>query len=269
MNNIIGVKTNCYQGFSNEETFRGISQAGFKYVELSATVGCNTGISRFESFSSLCKSKQLLEKYHLIPIGLGGHTNIMEKDIKQDLINNIRLAHFFGCKYFITSVSIPKGNENIDDQIIANNIKEYIPYLEANNIILVIELHNRHNSGYKLNHLCKLVNSDLVKINYDTGNAIYCGKENVEEVYQDIEDNIDNIAYMHIKDKAGEDDEWNFPALGKGNIDFARIFKILQKHHNDCPLIVEIEFTPQPITDVQEVDKALLDSQQYINKTIK
>ena len=41
-------------------------------------------------------------------------------------------------------------------------------------------------------------------------------------------------AYIHIKDKGGRDDAWDFPALGKGHIDFPAIFEELERAGNDA-----------------------------------
>jgi sugar phosphate isomerase/epimerase len=69
---------------------------------------------------------------------------------------------------------------------------------------------------------------------------------------------------MHIKDKIGGFKEWNFPALGKGHVDFPGIFKLLDEAANDCPLSIEIEFTDAGSKDLNEVNQAVLDSYNYL-----
>ena len=39
MNRIIAMNSNTYHGFSLEEAVRGIADAGFRYIELTATKG--------------------------------------------------------------------------------------------------------------------------------------------------------------------------------------------------------------------------------------
>ncbi|MCK9177210.1 MAG: sugar phosphate isomerase/epimerase, partial [Clostridiales bacterium] len=100
-----------------------------------------------------------------------------------------------------------------------------------------------------------------VKINYDTANAIFYGDV---DVVQDMEAVIDDIAYIHLKDKAGPKDVWNFPALGEGYVDFENIFKLLKNRQNDAPLSIEIEFTERGPRDADEVDAALVTSANYL-----
>ena len=71
-------------------------------------------------------------------------------------------------------------------------------------------------------------------------------------------------AYIHIKDKGGRDDVWDFPALGKGHIDFPAIFEELKAAGNDSPLSIEIEFTPEGAGSLAAVDQAVADNAAYL-----
>lgn len=266
MNNLICIKTNCYKGFGLDEMLEGIKKAGFKYLELSATPGNSSGISRFEPFNKLCEIREKIKNKGLIPLSLGGHVNIMDENNLEDFVNNIRLAKFFGCKYIVTSVGDAHKHEEeiVQNEVVAENLKTFIPYLEEYDINLVIELHGKHCNGTILSDICKLTNSKRVSINYDTGNAIFYGLFNNDELIKDIEDHIDFISYMHVKDKLGEKQEWNFPALGKGYVPLKEIFDVLDKHHNESVLSVEIEFTPSGVKDIDEVNQALIDSIDYL-----
>ena len=37
---IVGVNSNCYHGYSIEDAIKGAAEAGFHYMELTATKGC-------------------------------------------------------------------------------------------------------------------------------------------------------------------------------------------------------------------------------------
>lgn len=266
MNNIIAIKTNCYRGYSLDQTISGIKKAGFKYVEISATPNNSSGISRFAPFNELCDIKEKFKQNDLIPIALGGHTNIMDEDLLSDFIHNIKLTKFFGCKYIVTSVGDPHTKEEgfVSDEVVVEHINRFIPYLEEYDIDLVIELHGNHCTGKMLNNVVRLADSKRIRINYDTGNAIYYGNFNNYELLEDIEEHIDLINYFHIKDKLGEKNEWNFPALGKGYVPLGDVFNIVKKHNNNSLICAEIEFTADGPKDVEEIDKAVLDSANYL-----
>ena len=77
---------------------------------------------------------------------------------------------------------------------------------------------------------------------------------------------VEDVAYLHIKDKAGADDVWDFPAPGKGRVDFGKIFEVLKQAGNESPFSVEIEFTPEGPGSLANVDQAVRDSADFFRK---
>lgn len=265
IDNLVCVKINCYKGFSYEETLNGIKNAGFHNLELSVSKGNSLGLSQDMSFNELWKIKEDIYKRGLTPIAIGGNSYLMDDDTSK-IVSNIYLANFFGCKYVDTTVFNARNDKQAqtnDDDII-EHINFFIPYLEKYDLTLVLELHGKYSSGKVFSNIMKQVNNKHVAINYDTGNAIYCAGLDVEEMKNDLKEHINNISFMHLKDKLEEKDVWNFPAIGSGYIPFKDIFEILKQADNHSPLTVEIEFTDKGVNDVKEVDKALLDSANYI-----
>ena len=69
---------------------------------------------------------------------------------------------------------------------------------------------------------------------------------------------------MEPEDKAGGTKGVNFPAPGKGTVDFPEIFKKLEKSGNACPFSIEIEFTPEGPGSLETVNQAVRDSAEYL-----
>ncbi|MCI6768005.1 sugar phosphate isomerase/epimerase family protein [Porcincola intestinalis] len=260
---IIAVNSNCYHGYSIERAIEGIKNAGYHYVELTATKGWTEHVFPTQSFEYLQGLKDKLEDMDLVPFAMSGHTNLMDEERLPDFIMNIKLAAFFGCNYIVTSV----GEAHLTDkrksgnEVLINHINSLIPYLNRYHIQMVIETHGEHGSGKILEDIVEAVDSEYVKINYDTANVIFYGKVKPEE---DIKNCIKNVTYMHLKDKLGDKGEWNFPAPGKGYIDFPRIFSELRNAGNNCPFSIEIEFTPKGTANAEEVDQAIKDAAEYL-----
>lgn len=265
MKRIIALNSNTYHGYTIQDAIAGIGAAGFKYVELTATKGWTEHVFPTMSFEELCKVKDELKANDITPFSMSGHCNLMDRDRLQDFVLNIKLAAFFGCDYIISSIGEAhiKDKAEISDYEVAEHIKEVIPYLEKYSLMLGIENHGKHGTGKQLKRIIDMVGSDRVMINYDTGNAIFYGNVNLEE---DIESCIDNIGHIHLKDKDGAYNEWNFPTIGKGKIDFKMIMDKLQKADNNCPLSIEIEFTKNGAKDIDEVNQAAKDSYNYLKK---
>ena len=263
MNRIIAVNSNCYHGYSIEEAIAGIKAAGFKYIELTATKGWTEHVFPDQSFERLLEVKDLLDEAGLIPFAMSGHTNLMDTERIPDFVKNIRLAHFFGAKYIVSSIGEAhlKDNAVASNEVVAEHIKGFLPYLEKYDMILVLEVHGDHGTGVILKEIVNLVGSDRVLVNYDTANAIFYGDV---DTMADLGACLDTVGYIHIKDKAAGRQEWSFPALGQGYVPFPEVFAMVDESGNDSPYVVEIEFTPEGPGSLEAVNQAVLDSANYL-----
>lgn len=263
MNRIL-VNSNTFHGFSIYDAIKTMKRNGFNSIELTATKGWTEHVFPTMSFDELCKIKNVLNDNDIDVISMSGHTNLMDKERLKDFINNIQLAGFFNCKYIVSSIGeahlIDKNKTGVEGLV--DNITMLIPYLEQNNLMLVLEVHGfEYCTATSINIIVKEINHPLIKICYDTANPIYYGNINILD---DFEKNIENIEYIHLKDKAGENNEWNFPAIGKGKINFNQLFNLLGKYNKDVPLSIEIEFTKDGPKDINEIENALNDSFEYL-----
>ena len=67
-----------------------------------------------------------------------------------------------------------------------------------------------------------------------------------------------------VSGQLGGEQEWNFPALGKGYVPFKPIFDTLEEKDNMSPYSIEIEFTEKGPKDLEEINRAVLDSAEYL-----
>lgn len=262
-NRRIIVNSNCYHGYGVFEAVDGIAGAGFKNIELTATKGWTEHVFPCMSFSSLLKIRDYIEKKGLSIPSMSGHTNLMDEERIPDFMENIHLAHFFGAGMIVSSI----GEAHIADKrkggldIIKRNISSLLPLLERYDMSLSLETHGEHGTGMAIAEVVEAIGSERVGICYDTANVIFYGRVDGNE---DLSSCIRHVNYLHIKDKAGAPDEWDFPPLGKGYVDFKSIFSILDGNDNNAPMSIEIEFTKEGPASLDEVNKAVLDSAEYL-----
>lgn len=148
-------------------------------------------------------------------------------EILKKLIVN---AHKLGIKIIeipLVDTSSLKSKEEI--KILENRIKEIIPILEKNQIILGLETDLKPRDFAKL---LKRINHPNVKANYDSGNSASLGYDPFEE-FEVIGKWIKNI---HIKDRLLKG---NTVPLGTGDVDFDILFKLLKKHDYKGNLIIQ------------------------------
>ena len=132
----------------------------------------------------------------------------------------------------------------------------------AASIEICLETHGGLSStGAKTAELIQAIGRPNVGINYDTANVIFYGDVRPEE---DILSAAPYVTHLHLKDKAGSDHDWNFPAIGTGNVDFAKVFNALDEVGFAGPVSVELEFQGEPWPPLAEVNAAMASSLAFI-----
>jgi L-ribulose-5-phosphate 3-epimerase len=210
----------------------------------------------------------LLRDYGMKCVGIGAHSNVMSKEGIANLLKSIDLAREFDCKYIITSTGDAHDDTDVieDETILAANLKPIIQKCEKFNKLLVLETHgNNYQTGSSLKNLAKRLNN-RVKINYDTANVVFFSNQ---LPYEDLESSIDYVEFIHLKDKLGAYNEWNFPAIGDGYLDFHRIFATLKKANYQGPISIEVEFTSSGPANLEEINNSVKRSFSYLTKIIE
>ena len=96
---VLAVSTNTYHKFSLEDALKGISQAGFRYLELACVRGWTEHFA-LQDFSE-ADVKKLEEKcalYKLMISSLSGHSDLSQPEGFENLKKAIDLAVLLGVK---------------------------------------------------------------------------------------------------------------------------------------------------------------------------
>ncbi|MBA7518016.1 hypothetical protein ES705_10081 [subsurface metagenome] len=260
MDRRIGVVTSTYAHFDMKEALIGISRAGFRYVELATIPDIIEHIlprpekmkySDVEKILNSCKECNL--EIHCI----AAHERLMKENAVNNFKKVINVAELFDVKYITTGTGEVKTKDDI--KRFYKEIKILGECAANKNITICLEIHGDWcNNGKIASEIVKRINHPNIKINYDTANAIFYGSTIPEE---DIKYVLPYIGFVHIKDKRGGYKVWDFPALGDGEIDFIRIFKLLENY--DGPISVEIEFDGKEHS-LQEINEAVKKSHDFL-----
>ncbi len=244
MSNIFAGHANSYHGFSFEQALSGISKAGFKYIELAAVRSWTEHLLSEMTDEQLKTAKELMKKYRISPIGMSGHCDLFDKERLEDFKENIKLAKRIGAKYIISSTGEAHfgKEEGTNDEFLIENIKELVPILEENDVILGLELHGVYCTGEGMAKITRAVNSPYVGITYDTANVLFYG--DVSPI-DDIRTCVDQVVYVHLKDKVGGKGVWNFPGTGKGELPLADFMNYMDENGYNGAYSIEIEYTEE------------------------
>lgn len=266
MDNKICLNSNTYHGFGFAEAVQGAKAAGIHFIEIAAVRGY-TEHARWEMTDDEVNAMlATLRDNDIEVLGMCGHTNIMTEDGRENIRKNFGLAARLGASYVVTGTGETHGDENVieDDAELVEILQGLSADAAKHGITLAVETHGAsYATGSQIKTLIGKVGAPNFGLNYDTANVIMYGDT---QPYDDLRDSADVIVGIHLKDKAGETAEWNFPAIGDGDTDFSRIFSILEETQCVAPLSIEIEFTSAGPSSVDEVHDALVRSIRVVRK---
>lgn len=264
----LAVSTNSYHSYSLNDALKGIAGAGLTSVELSSVPGWTEHVLRDSTDADLDQVRHLIQDTGLDAISMSGHSDLASDEGVAAFRKAIHIAHKLNIPYLTTSTG---GHDDSSTGSVEDQRREFLTRFlpladEAAElgINICIETHGGLSStGAKSAELIQAIDKPNVGINYDTANVIFYGNVRPEE---DIKTAARFINHLHLKDKAGGDKEWNFPAIGTGTIDFARIFIVLEEVGFTGPVSVELEFQGEPWPSLDEVNKAMATSYAFVRE---
>jgi L-ribulose-5-phosphate 3-epimerase len=260
MANPLAGHTNSYHTYGQDEALRGIAEAGYKYVELSAVPGWTEHVDLDTAPDEVRKK---LEGYGLEAVSISGHSDLTTPEGLEHGLKAVRWAADYGLPIMNTAVG---GHQSADENEAAflGNVGELADAAEAAGVVVALEIHGDIMASSDVTiPLLEKIGRDSVKVNYDTANVeFYSGDLAVD----DLPKITPYLAHVHLKDTTGGKGNWNFPAIGDGSVDFARVLSILGDAGYSGPYSVEIEFQGEPWPPLAEVDAAMRRSYENLSR---
>ena len=260
------LNSNTYHGFPLEAALEGAVRAGLTLIELSAVAGYTEHVAPDLDDAGVDAVLGSLRERGIRPVALGGHSNLTTEEGRARFRANLHLGHRLGVEYVVTGTGETHGDEShIDDEHdFAGQTRELAGEAESLGLRIAIETHGaNYATGDAVGRLIDRIGSPAVGIAYDTGNTIFYGDT---APYDDLERALPRVVGIHLKDKAGAPTDWDFPAIGDGDTDFAHVLELLRAGDTGAvvPLSIEIEFTPAGPADVEEVHVAVARSVAHL-----
>jgi len=261
--NRLAATTSSYGPYTLEEALAGIAASGYRYVELAAIRGVIEHVPLDADGTTLARVQRLLNRYALIPSALSAHSNLAVARGLKDAFRALDLCERMGIPIMNTAVGGPGEGEE-DEAGFLRRIGGLADHAAARDITITLEIHGELTAtGRKARALVKKVNRPNVRVNYDTANCEYFGAVRAQD---DLPDVLPWIGLSHLKDKIGGHRVWNFPALGKGHVDFHKCLRLLRRGCYTGPFSVEVEFTGHPWPPLAAVNRAMKASYKYLNR---
>lgn len=245
----ISINSACFKDYPLETALKCIHDAGYMWVELPAMKGYCEQISPHMSSNEMEEIKKLLIKYDLHISAIAAHTDFLSSQESFDWIADcISLAERLGVELVLTSPG--EG----DSEKRKEALKRFDTICADKKVELSLEPVGTMCSGALLGSLIDTAKTENISITYDTANVIFFGGY---DPVIDIVPALNRLGNVHLKDKIGGKGEWNFPAVGEGELPMKELIDIIKAGGYTGFLTVEIEFTPDGPGSYEELDRSV------------
>ncbi len=229
------------------------ARLGYRFVEPMVHNGREllSEAGYFHSFSmdnDPLEMREILDRYALRASGLSAHCPLMRPEISVPYLEKaIRFASAIGAPVVNTDEGIRP--DWLDDrecfQVMKYTLTKVLQTAERRSVFIGIEPHQSiTNTTAGLLRVANLVNSPMLKVNYDTGNAFLSGVD----PYEGLTAVLNKLVHVHAKDISfgqAESEKGKVSgtpvgcACGQGVVDWRRVVSILRSGGYDGVLSVE------------------------------
>ena len=229
------------------------AQLGYKWVEPMVHNGREllSEAGYFHSFSmdnDPLEMKEILERYGVRASGLSSHCPLMRPEISVPYLEKAaRFAKAIGARVLATDEGIRP--EWLDDKecfgVMRYTLRKVLQVAERYGIYVGIEPHQSITKTTEgLLRIVNLVDSPMLRVNYDTGNALLGGAD----PYLGLRAVLPKLVHVHAKDisfKQAEAEKGKVTgtpvgcACGEGLVDWPRVISILKEGNYNGVLSVE------------------------------
>ena len=229
------------------------ARLGYKWVEPMVHNGREllSEAGYFHSFSmdnDPLEMKEILDRYGVRASGLSSHCPLMRPEISVPYLEKaVRFAAAIGARVLATDEGVRPQWLNDEEcfQVMRYTLKKVLQIAERYGIYIGIEPHQSITKTTEgLLRIVNLVDSPMLRVNYDTGNALLGGTD----PYDGLRAVLPKLVHVHAKDisfsqaEAEKGKVTGTPvgcACGEGLVDWSKVISILREGNYHGVLSVE------------------------------
>ncbi len=240
MGNLILGSTIVFAPHPIDVALEGLAEAGYRNVEIGAVKGWFEHIDPDTvSDAEIDRIGRKLGELGLNPVSLSGHTQLQTTEGKERFKRAMDIAKGLGMPIVNTFTGDAKSESEREDYFA--NVQDLCDYAAQLGLKIGMETDSNMLPTAKIgvDILDRINRPEVLGFNYDPGNVIYYTGA---DPYEDITYALPRMVHFHLKDKIGGQGVFNFPPTGEGEIDLARLLRILGEAGYTGPISAEVEF---------------------------
>ena len=236
MDRIVSVSTMAFDGYSLETALDEVAALGVRYVEPASVDKVFQHLVE-EDFCDARAAwlKEEMAARHLACVSLSAHIDLSQTDSVDRFRRRLEFASAIGAQV-VNSIAGPITGPD--------GFRANIPVIgkRAADLGLTLALENHGDlvdRGRQIVEFIAGIGMPCVRVNYDTGNAWYYSKGQLNPV-EELNEVASVVAHVHLKSPKIMDGLLRWVALGEGELDLARAGRILQDRLPGIPVSFEL-----------------------------
>jgi len=202
-----------------------------------------------------------LDDHQLKPLVIRGQADLGQPGCVDELAVQLATCEKLGVRYLFLS---PR-HTGVDKEVAYERLRRAGDIARKHGVVISLETHpDLGTNGDAHLETMRRVNHPNVRVNFDTGNITYYNAG--ADVVAELKKVIDYVATVELKDHGGRPKTWDFPALGRGKIDFAGVLRILKENGYAGPITIEVEGVEGIPGDEGQTKQAVADSVTFLRK---
>ena len=220
----IACRTSSYRPFE-QVAYQHLAGLGIRYVEL-----------MLPSPDRLDALRADLARFGLAVSSVHGECDVRRADAAAQVASQLPLLNALGAGYLFVSVRA----ESTPLETVYERLRRAGDEAARQGVTIVLETHpDLVTNGSVGLQTMQAVDHPHVRINFDTANVYFYNRDT--DAVAELRQIAPYVASLHLKDTDGGFGHWCFPALGRGVVDFRRIFEVLDGVGFTGPCTLEIE----------------------------
>lgn len=265
MPNPIEIFTNCYARFGFIAALEGISRLGFREIELSVETipGILDIPRRIEDLDhwdpgQVGRLKGLLERYGLV--AKTGFIFVENTDKSLFPLDRIKFDVAEELGLSVVDLSVTWGKPLEEAYKIFPTVLEHCSRCKFS---LALELHPPlYDNAEVFWKVAKDFSGFPLRANFDTANVYYYNQ--APDGPAELEQVMERLSHMHLKDSYCKYHDFSFPALGAGTVPFDRFFDVLRKNSWNGPISLEVEGIEGEVETFEGKHQVMADSVAFL-----
>lgn len=236
MDRIVSVSTMAFDGYALEVALDELAALGVRYVEPASV----DKIFQHLVEEDFCDKRAAwlrneLAVRRLACVSLSVHMDLTGPDAVERFHRRLAFARNIGARC-VNSIAGPAGRV----EVFRKNIAAIADRARDLGIMIAMENHgDLLDRGQQVLDFIREVNHPAVRVNYDTGNAWYYSKGQINPV-EELALLAPVVAHVHVKTPKIVDDLLRWVALGDGILDLPALAGVLDKRMPGVPVSYEL-----------------------------